>query len=68
METWDNGEYRQGTAYPEYPPTGDIQVIIPGMNDNELCQYGECEGCGTTIGSNRKYIYCPNCGKTVGCT
>ena len=52
----------------QIPPIGSIVVIIPGMNDDEACQCGECEGCNSVIMSNRKTIYCPFCGIAVGLT
>ena len=45
---------------------GVIEIIIPGMNDDELCQYGKCDGCGATILANRKRVYCPFCGVPIG--
>jgi len=45
---------------------GTIEIIVPGMNDDELCQYGICDGCKTPILANRKRIYCPFCGVPVG--
>jgi len=54
--------------YPMDPlaSNGGITVIIPGVNDDELCESGECSGCQSVVVSNRKFIYCPYCGVAVG--
>ncbi len=65
---WGAGEDRKGPAYPQYPPTGSITVVIPGLNDESPDQDGECPGCGAHVRSNRRLVYCPHCGKPVGCT
>lgn len=48
------------------PITETIQILVPGMNGDDLCQDGECGGCGADITANRKRIYCPFCGVIVG--
>ncbi|MDE2020119.1 MAG: hypothetical protein KGJ13_07280 [Patescibacteria group bacterium] len=50
------------------PPETEITVIIPGVDDNRPWQQGECIGCHARIASNRKAIYCPNCGMFVSLT
>lgn len=50
---------------PDEPLSGPIQVIIPGWEDDQLCQFGSCATCGAEIHSNCKRIWCPRCGEAV---
>ena len=72
-EKWGHPGPGTYAGYKKHPPKcakegGSIKVLIPGMNDDELSQYGVCSGCHTNIDSNRKFIYCPNCGTQVELT